>query len=242
MLWWMGSRWTWAFGIQQDKKTMIDSAHFPIHRRYYNRQCCIILHLLWLSLMCDVCHVVFLILWCRYTVKYSIIGSETKKATPLSDMNTSFALFLKGSGKYGLWLHCVFHTRMYSSSVFRLWVPPHLKTSVPRWVDALPAWWKLKPMWCLHRPVSGRCFKLFPHCSDLCVVVPWGETSLSQYSNHSCWYQTGSERWQGDHWEAEGEETCSNYLSPRPGHGQRDRYQNSVNLRFFLDRIMHFLL
>lgn len=34
MLWWMGSQWTWAFGIRQDKKTTTDSAHFPTPRRY----------------------------------------------------------------------------------------------------------------------------------------------------------------------------------------------------------------
>lgn len=39
MLWWMGSQWIWDFGIQQDKKTMTDSAHFHTHRRYKKKSC-----------------------------------------------------------------------------------------------------------------------------------------------------------------------------------------------------------
>lgn len=35
MSWWMESRWTWASGIQQDKKIMTDSAHCHTHRRYW---------------------------------------------------------------------------------------------------------------------------------------------------------------------------------------------------------------
>lgn len=59
-------------------------------------------------------------------------------------------------------------------------------------------------------------------CCGLYIVVPWGETPLSQHSNHPCGYQAWSERWQGDLREAEGEETRSNYISPRTVNGQRD--------------------
>lgn len=140
MLWWMGSRWTWVFGIQQDKKTTTDSAHFPTHRRYNNhnkniiRQCCATVHVL--SSMhkpeSDFWE------WMRKLKGKKKKQKETRTPLWTQDSPPSLPVFLTGSDCYRLWLLCFpCLTRMCFLSAFRLWVLPRLKTSVPRWVIAV---------------------------------------------------------------------------------------------------------
>lgn len=132
MLWWTGSRWTWAFGIQQDRKTTTDSAHFHTHRRYdkKNRQCCVMFHPLWL----------FKYQRCPYIILGHLEWTKKfrKKGTHYTFCMTwtqELVLLPAGSESYRQWLYCFLFSRMCFSSAFRSWVRPRLKTSVPRWVD-----------------------------------------------------------------------------------------------------------
>lgn len=61
---------------------------------------------------------------------------ESKMPHLCTPWTQEFPLFPSGSDTYGLWLFSFFLARMCFSSAFRLWVLPHLKTSVPRWEES----------------------------------------------------------------------------------------------------------